>query len=83
MSTNATLTQLEANLAREDDISIIAVGVGERVNEEVKKIASKESMAMHVNEFANLNKILVELEEKICNVTNEQGMDVCTSSNLP
>ena len=82
MSTNATLTQLEANLAREDDISIIAVGVGERVNEEVKKIASKESMAMHVNEFANLNKILVELEEKICNVTNEQGMDVCTSSNL-
>ena len=49
------------------------------LSSKVKKIASKESMAVTVDNFAGLNQILGELEEKICDETKEQGMDVCTT----
>ena len=57
----------EADLARQDQISLLAVGVGNGVNQaELQGIADRAQDVFTVNSFEDLSTITQSLEQRAC-----------------
>ncbi|KAK3083273.1 hypothetical protein FSP39_018154 [Pinctada imbricata] len=68
-STNPGMTQAEADLAKLEGVTMLTVGIGNRVNiGELGNIATKGKQIINVPSYEQLETILPELRHMICDV---------------